>query len=520
MALWPVRGSRPWDNQLREYVDEGAATPEKVAESLEALDLPTSGSELTASIGPVAEDAAEAFLASNPGVAAAASSAAASAVPPAVATYLDGLDLDDTYATIGQAPRALQLIDEIRLGKFGKIGTAGKAVISLRYDHQLDPFRSTILPMLQARRLPFSMGVVTQSVGQPAGGPTGYEPTTTTWAQLQSDLLYWGGEIWSHSRTHGNPVNPATLADEIVGSKADIQTNLPKARVMGWQQPGGPSTYGVPHTSASGMDDLAGRLIRNTYGLYESSIVGSNYRGLPTFGCNGLNHITIDTFTLAAAKAVVDTAIDMKLGVQLMTHALFIGQSGMMSVADYGLLMDYLVQKRDEGKIEVLTASALAFADTSTDYRPSLVPAGDFESVTTATPPAAYFNPGAAWTIQSDGGHTGSNYLRIPAGQSNVIVRRPIAQMGLEGHPVMFEGWVRSLDGSPPNHRVYIRGAAHKTNGTNDTGRDFLGATTSSWQRVRYITTLPVGYNECFITFGKAAGTGTVDWDDVRCVPI
>lgn len=46
MAEWPVRGERPWDNQLKEYVDEGAATPENVSGSLATLDLPANGEEL------------------------------------------------------------------------------------------------------------------------------------------------------------------------------------------------------------------------------------------------------------------------------------------------------------------------------------------------------------------------------------------------------------------------------------------------------------------------------------------
>lgn len=434
--------------------------------------------------------------------------------------HLSDLDaLSATFATRGLPQRTFQLVDEIKRGKGGRIGTGGRAVVSLRYDHYLDDFRSTLAPLLRSRFLPFSIGVVTQSIGQPTGGPTGYEPTNTTWAQVESEILAWGGELWAHSRTHGDPTN-GDYEGEIAGSKSDIEQALPRARVMGWQQPGGPCTYYIPHTSTAGMDDAAGRVIRETFGLYETYIGGTSYRMLPTDGCWGYGHRTVDSVPLKAAKGYIDEVIALGQGVQLMTHAKYIGKPSYMTVADYSALLDYIVAKRDSGEIEVLTASGLAFADPAVHQRVNLVPDSSFEFSTSSAVPVGYFPPGPAWTIQTDGGHSGARYLRIPNGSSTVTVSRPTGEYGMDGHTFEFKGWARSLDAVPPHWRVGMSGADSYTTHTNLSIRNAYGALTSTWQLVRFVATLPKGYASAFFTFGKDSVAGTVDWDDLSVTPV
>lgn len=106
MAEWPVRGSRPWDNALRAYVDEGAATPEKVAESLTELDLPTSGSEFTASIDRVRHANTLAIITDSFGVPTLAYDAGAKAWQHGPAAMLTGgrILLGQRFQLVANAP--------------------------------------------------------------------------------------------------------------------------------------------------------------------------------------------------------------------------------------------------------------------------------------------------------------------------------------------------------------------------------------------------------------------------------
>lgn len=417
-----------------------------------------------------------------------------------------------TFDLVGAPERLPQLTDEFRRGKMGAVGTAGRGVVSLRFDHQLDPFIAKVLPLMNARGLPGSMGVVTRSVGNLAAA---YEPTAATWDDIKTKLLATGVEVWAHSCTHSDGVS---LTDEIVNAKAEIEAALPTCRVMGWQQPGGPSTYGAPHTSAYGMDDAAGRLIRKTYGLYESNLVGTSRRMIPTHGCWGHSHYTIDSRSAATVKAVIDDAINYQVGIQLMLHSAYLDTTGYMTTATLTEILDYIVTKRDEGNLEVLTASALAFADPGSSHRPSLVPFGNFEGQTTSVIPPTWADSGAAWTIGTTGGRTGSNFLRIPAGQTIALSRLPDCEgYGVDGHAFEFQGWVRSTDYAP-TWRVQFTAVI---GGVNTVVKNTTAAIAQGpWARVRLPVVIPKGSQGLSVIIGRSGTTGTVDWDDVSFVAV
>lgn len=398
-----------------------------------------------------------------------------------------------------------QRVDEIRRGKGGTIGTNGKAVVSFRFDHQTDPFRATVWPLMVARALPGSLGVISRSIENPSAV---YEPTTTTWAQLAT-MMTQGLEIWSHSCTH---TNGTSLADEIVTSKAELEAR--NIRVMGFQQPGNPATYGVPHTSGDAMSDEAGRLIRANYGLYETSIAGTNRRTLPTYGCWGHDHVTIDTMTYAQAKAVVDHAIAMKTGVQFMLHSSVVGTGGSISLADLTSLLDYVTAQREAGTIEVLTASGLAFADPSHNRRLDLIADGTFEGLSTGVFGYGWSqNSAGSWTIGTDGGHSGSNYLRVlNTGTRAISATGQTVNLGLDGHVFMFDGWVRATEVGGATYRVRIRDTP---NNVQILVSDGVLAQSSSWTHVRVPFLIPKGVSIAAVEIGRAAG-GSVDWDDVH----
>lgn len=414
-----------------------------------------------------------------------------------------------TYNQNQQQALQEQRVDVIRRGKGGSVGTGGKGVLQFRFDHALDPLRTTLWPLMVARGLPGSVGVVTRSVENPAAG---YEPSTTTWAQLQT-MMSQGLEVWAHSCTHSNGTS---LFDEIVTSKAELEAH--NIRVMGWQQPGAPATYGAGHTSVASMDDEAGRLIRSTYGLFESSIAGSSRRTLPTYGCWGHDHVTIDDLTYPVVKDIIDLAINMKVGVQLVIHPGLTGTAGHISLADMTSVMDYAVTKRDAGVLEVLTATGLAFADPSHSRRLDLVADGTFEGLSTGTLGYGWSESAAgSWTIGTDGGHSGSNYLRVPnTGTRCGSATGQTINLGLDGHTFIFDGWTRSTAVGGGEYRVRLRDVPTDT--------AFLDvhaplAQSNSWTHVRVPFTIPLGVSILAVEVGRWSG-GSVDWDDVHAYAV
>jgi hypothetical protein len=424
----------------------------------------------------------------------------ASKLPPAQLP-----DLSATYAGT-QSIAVPQLSSIEKRGRFGKVGTSGKGVISIRFDHQLDPFMKKVQPLMDARRLPYSMGVVSRSVGNPAAA---YEPTVTTWADVKTKILNLGGEIWGHSATHGDGIS---AYDEIVKSKAEIEAQ--GIRVIGYQQPG-TTSYATQHTSFSAMNDEPGRLIRENYGLYETSIQGSSRRAIPTDGCFGYDHVSLDTRNYAWAKIVIDEAAAYKTGIQLMIHAEALDQAGKMTTPDFALMLDYLVTLRDAGKIEVLTASGLAFADPGSNHRPSIVPYGDFEGQITGTVPAPWADSGPAWNIQADGGHSGQNYLRVTSGLA--ICKTQATAYGIDGFPFMLEGWARATT-QPSQYRI---GATSLIGSLNTNVRNTLGniAPTDGWRFFRAPFVIPKGSDLIKVYVGVNSA-GPIDFDDLRCVAI
>lgn len=488
-----------------------------MAEDMEALEDGIVGADAKATSAQSAAGDATA-------TAAAAQTAAADAQAAAAAKV--GLNTDGTLPSVAreqtrgigrdevsiQARRDMEF-DRIRRSRFGRVGTGGKIPISIRIDHQLDQFIANHLPLLSARRLPFSVGIVTRSVGNPAAL---YEPTTATWDDIKRKIQDAGGEVWAHSQTHSSPgANGSTsLHDEIVGSKLDIEAQ--NIGVMGFQQPGSPATYG-PYLSLADLDTEAGRIIRETYPLFESYVVGTTRRVLPAYGTYGGNHVTLDNMTVDTARRWVDEAIAYGHGLQFMFHPAWIGLPGNLTLAGLTEVFDYIVAKRDAGQVEVLTASALAFADPGTSYRPTAIPYGTFEGLTTASPPPAWSElSGATWQIGTDGGHSGSNYLRILDTQGVAVCRIPTADLVMNGAPFEFRGWVRGATAAT-NGRARLTA---QTSTGNFIMRDIaVPAAAGTWTFVRIPFAVPRNTASLLVAVGRFSG-GAADWDDIQIVAV
>jgi hypothetical protein len=325
----------------------------------------------------------------------------------------------------GMVAHAARVNDVKRL-KGGKIGVQGKGVIAIREDHGFDRFRDVHAPLQRERSLPSGFGFVTGSIGNPAAT---YEPSAYTWNDARR-VVYKGNEVWDHSRDHGDPKplggSQFTVSEQIEGSRAILEAN--ELVPVGWQMPGvtGAVTPGWSSHQMDTIDKLGntevGRRIMATYGLIEADRSGAK-RILPTDGCYLLSHVTIDTMTLPAAKAWVDRAVP-GIGIEFMYHPQWLGTAGYMTIADFTAFLDYIVQKRDTGKVEVLTPSGLAFADPTTTYRLNWLKDSSFEGVAkTATTIGAWNIPtDAGISLLTDGGTDGTNYVRFE-GTANYLTQ-------------------------------------------------------------------------------------------------
>lgn len=429
----------------------------------------------------------------------------------AVPEYLTQAQLSATYGRPVEALEDFEVrFQNMRRSKGVRIGTGGKGVVAFRLDHRLDSLRTTVWPEFTARAMPAGVGVVTRAVENPSDP---YEPTSTTWAQLHA-MNKQGLEVWSHSHTHGDAPDYATLVTEIEQSRTILEQQ--GFKVQGWTMPGtDPKTppYSGTFTGAD-WDSEVGRLLRKNYVLWELDL-GSTRRQLPTDGCPGLGHITIDSLSLASFKVIVDEAVWWKRGVEFMLHSNAVGVS--LTLADFQAMLDYVQTYRDAGQLEVLTPSGLAFADPGTSARLDLVAGGGFEGYTDAAP-----GPWQAVATYADflttGGRTGTTFVRFP----NTETTRPgqnheyVDDMDLLGETFMAEAWFRApnLDATGT---LRVREAAGVDKLYEQKNITLTGG--SGWNRLRVPFSLPTNVASFRVEFGRVSGDA-VDVDDVSVLKV
>lgn len=419
------------------------------------------------------------------------------------AKYADIPTLQSVSTTVAQ-------VGESRRSHGGKIGTSGKGVIAFRIDHYIDAYRATVWPLMKARGFVAGLGIISRP-----DNPV--DPTTSTWAQVKQ-LVNEGNEVWSHTATHTDPGNdPARVIEEVVTSKQELEAQ--GFKVHGFQMAGTATTnpnFGSNFNSMEDFNSPVGRLLLSNYGLIECYAGGSR-RLLPTDGCYGLDHVTIESLTLTQIKAVVDEVTRYGYGVELMIHANRIGAAGYLSLTDFTALLDYIKAAWDAGTLEVLSPSGLAWADPASDYKTELLTDTSFEGVSapSSAGPVWFMQGGSGVTVGTDGGRTGSKYARFtPASgfaymlQSNTKVQ----QLGLQGTAMIVEGWARAPLGAA-NARMFVVDNNDNTRINLDV--NWALAAGQGWTRFRIPFVCPVGTTNLAIKVSRFSGD-TIDWDDVR----
>jgi putative cell wall-binding protein/peptidoglycan/xylan/chitin deacetylase (PgdA/CDA1 family) len=409
--------------------------------------------------------------------------------------------------------KSLRLLQQERISKGGVIGTSGKGVVAIRFDDYQNTFREKIYPLLVERGLPSSMALISRFNTQQSWG------IGTTWDQVR-DWNRNGVEIWSHGTDHKDYSSKgyAGLYSQIVTSKAEIEAQ--NMKVVGWALPGvSPSTSNLPYnglTKPSDYNGIVGSLLMQTYALTEAYAYHP-VRNLPARVYHGLNHYTVSdgSATLWSSKEIINEAAKNKTGIELMCHAGNLGKPGNMTLADFTALLDYIKTQWDNGSIEVLTPSGLCFADPNSSNRLKLNTDDSFEGLTVANPGA--WNGTSQWTgktIETSGGRTGDNFLRIDKSITNSGVTQKIISLDklrASGEQFVFEGWVRAYGEGNTTGVIQIKDY-NNSNNLQITNKVVCNG--SSWKKVRFVFCIPPNTQTITFSLFRLEGV-SVDWDDV-----
>ena len=378
------------------------------------------------------------------------------------------------------------------VAKKGYLGVGpNKGVIALRFDDWQNALRTTVVPLLQARGLPFSHALISGfSTEQPWG-------VGTTWADIKGWVAR-GCEIWCHGWDHKDYLGYNGLVRNVVTAKQEIEAQ--NLKVQGFSVPGVTPVYtneqrgsSNPYDSQILLEDLmspTGHLILQNYPLMEG-YGGGTYGSIGNGHYYGRGHATIDAVSLATAKSWIDDSIKYRLSIRIMCHAGNIGTQGYMSLSDYTAWLDYLVSFWDAGQLEVVTPSALPYVDTTTNRLDLLSGDGAFLGLSQGTP-GVWNNLGGAYnTVYQTGGYNNGPYIQIPStGGSGPNARPPyLSKRGLNGETFLFEGWCKSLGAGNTTARVIIRGYTDSSQFNLDLTKS-VGS--SSWTRWRVPFTIPV----------------------------
>src|SRR5699024_7306594 len=149
--------------------------------------------------------------------------------------------------------------------KGGRIGTAGRGVIALRFDDAPTAFTAKVLPLLRERNLPFTRVSTSDSIAS-----TGETITDTDLTAMQDYCIADGGEVWNHGRDHANASGDEAIYDNLIGALHKLREKMPRIPVDCFSPPGGAVTYGgyMPAYAVSNWSDTyAGRLLMAHHAL-------------------------------------------------------------------------------------------------------------------------------------------------------------------------------------------------------------------------------------------------------------
>ncbi|MBW8171785.1 hypothetical protein K0651_01815 [Ornithinimicrobium sp. Arc0846-15] len=340
------------------------------------------------------------------------------------------------------------------------IGTGGVAAVSIRLDHNPDAIPGAVANAHRDFGIPATLALYSRQ------REVSTSEHSMPWADIQQDLCFeLGMEPASHSATHDPRTNLAGFVDEIQTSLIELKAQLPGCAVEMWTQPGitdanGQKGYGGFYVrDRREFTELpAGRLVLEDYAASSSyGDLGSGYWELDGRPSVGLGHITIEKMTYTEAKAKITQAQSNGVGVNLMLHPDNVGKGGdYMSASDYRLLLQFIAQERDAGRLMPLTMSGMALADKSSTHRLDVVTNGDFSAVGTGF---TGWTHSGSWSLQ---GSSPNNLSNTPSTTVEGDWIRQAVTVPAENAGAVYElsvdlWWYTNVGGADGEARIKLR---------------------------------------------------------------
>lgn len=280
---------------------------------------------------------------------------------------------------VGAARRDL-LVSEARRRRGGTIGTGGRAVASLRFDHHWVPFLENVYPLLIKYGLPWSLPMNSAS-------PFSDDKVdgVIPWSDIQAKAINGGGEVTNHGRNHGDAGTMPAIRREVIQALEELTGYLPELAIETYNLPGtgGSQLGGTSMTSVATTLTPAGRVILANHAFVSGSI-GSHYRPLGGEPPIAHGHYTMDTANINHWKTAIDTAIASTTGIQFMLHPSAI-VDGTTTAATLDAAFAYMAEKRDAGQLLVLSPSAALIADAGSSMRRNLLRQGTLAAASPVT---------------------------------------------------------------------------------------------------------------------------------------
>lgn len=355
-----------------------------------------------------------------------------------------GVVVDPSTAVSDHSAR----VEYARSRRGGGIGTGGKAVVMLRFDHWLVAFRDKVLPILRKYSLPATLNMNYDNILLDQNGAG-----SITWEHVQDWNQRYGIEIANHGSTHTNASTAETIYHEIVDGRRNLEAAMPRVAVETWHE------HGSAYLTASDIDgdiglnlgrepknffeSYAGRLVLAEHAVIEGKTGGFFHpiNGDPQLG---QSHMSMDRDTAASCIGQVTTAQTLGRGLTMYWHPgsmnnVLVGGKNwpyeeqldgsyivtnpadgatqtfatedelrtwaatedhivFMSYKDFDVFCAHLATERDAGRLMVMTAAGGAFADKTHDYRENLLVKPDFTDGY-----SSWWSGMSGWTVANPG---------------------------------------------------------------------------------------------------------------------
>lgn len=323
-----------------------------------------------------------------------------------------------------------------------------------------------------------------------------------SWTELENYIAACGGEVASHSLTHGNPQSVSEACFEITQSRAVIETNLPGRTCHTFIQPGTWTTFNLDRFYE--LDTSLGQALQSTYKQSRAYMGGGWVVGAAPYR-HGLFELTsLDRRgnwtpeSLAVLLEVIASTPGAVASFQLhQVNADSAGGSLYTPESIFKQFIDTLNTMRNQGRIRLMP-----FRDTfELSYDPAInrIPDSGFEKCVLGLGPCGpWFKQGEA-SIQETGGQGDSQrYCRVAGNESFVKTGNNVLPPG------RYElSWYQKCEVGWPNASLkpYVIVTAPEASRPGVNSKPYSNFFPDMWEMKKALFLVPYGYPQVNVLF-------------------